>query len=39
VIQRIIWVYRNASGVPLTSNAGGIGTWESGDDEKKEPKR
>src|SRR4051812_43035902 len=34
VIQRIVWVYRNAAGVPL-SETGGLGTWESGDDDKK----
>jgi CDP-diacylglycerol--glycerol-3-phosphate 3-phosphatidyltransferase len=33
VIQRIFWVYRHAGGVPLTA-AGGLGTWESGDDDK-----
>lgn len=34
VIQRIVWVHRHASGVPLTAT-GGLGTWESGDDVKK----
>jgi CDP-diacylglycerol--glycerol-3-phosphate 3-phosphatidyltransferase len=38
VIQRIVWVHRNARGVPLT-HAGGIGTWESGDDEKNQTAR
>jgi CDP-diacylglycerol--glycerol-3-phosphate 3-phosphatidyltransferase len=33
VIQRIFWVYRHAGGVPLTAE-GGLGTWESGDDDK-----
>jgi CDP-diacylglycerol--glycerol-3-phosphate 3-phosphatidyltransferase len=37
VIQRIIWVYRHATGVPLTAT-GGIGTWDSGDDDKSKPK-
>jgi hypothetical protein len=37
VIQRIVWVYRHATGVPLHAT-GGLGTWESGDDVKTEPK-
>jgi CDP-diacylglycerol--glycerol-3-phosphate 3-phosphatidyltransferase len=32
VIQRIFWVYRHAGGVPLEA-PGGLGTWESGDDD------
>ncbi len=37
VIQRIFWVYKHATGVPLTAT-GGLGTWDSGNDDKTEPK-
>ncbi len=37
VIQRIFWVYKHATGVPLTAT-GGLGTWDSGNNDKTEPK-
>jgi CDP-diacylglycerol---glycerol-3-phosphate 3-phosphatidyltransferase len=37
VIQRIFWVYKHATGVPLEAT-GGLGTWDSGHVDKTEPK-